>query len=58
MKYANKDKTAVITTHPKIGKDWTVPKGHRFWKEFDIDQAEQRGEIADADPEPTVTTGS
>lgn len=58
MKYANPEKTAVIAANPKTGKEWTVPKGHRFWKEFGIDQAEQRGEIADADPEPTDTSGS
>ncbi|WP_198597033.1 hypothetical protein [Vibrio splendidus] len=55
MKYANQDKNAVICNHPINGQEWKVPRGHRFWSEFGIDQAEQRGEIADADPQPDLT---
>ncbi|ASF93719.1 hypothetical protein EAY71_17095 [Vibrio anguillarum] len=44
MKYANQEKSAVITTD-KNGNIWTVPRGHRFWVEFGIDKAEQEGRI-------------
>lgn len=55
MKYTDQEKNAVICNHPTNGQEWTVPRGHRFWSEFGIDQAEQRGEIADADPQPDLT---
>ncbi len=48
MKYANQEKSAVIYTKPD-GQVWTVPRGHRYWAQFGIDAAEQRGEIEDAE---------
>jgi hypothetical protein len=54
MKYANKEKTAVIT-NDKAGNQWIVPRGHRFWSEFEIDKAEQQGVIDEAEP---ITTDS
>lgn len=57
MKYASPDNSAVITKSPKDGSEWTVPRGHRFWTQWGIDQAEQRGEIQAADPiEPMEAT--
>ncbi|MDE1323861.1 hypothetical protein L9W97_01840 [Vibrio aestuarianus] len=50
MKYANQEKTAVVCNHPINGEQWTVPRGHRFWSEFGIDEAEAKGQIEDADP--------
>ncbi len=51
MKYANQEKTAVIANHPTTGQQWTVPQGHRFWSEWGIDQAKQKGLIDEPDPE-------
>ncbi|MCC4787503.1 hypothetical protein AB6E39_05875 [Vibrio splendidus] len=55
MKYVDEKKDAVNCAHPVSGEPCLVPRGHRFWSEFGIDQAEQRGEIADADPQPDLT---
>ncbi|WP_167335961.1 hypothetical protein [Vibrio coralliilyticus] len=49
MKYTNQQKTAVLCRHPVSGDEWTVPRGHRFWSEFGIDEAEQKGQIEEAD---------
>lgn len=57
MKYANLEHSAVMATNPKTGDETYVPRGHRFWFQWGIDQAEQRGEIEAADPiEPTEAT--
>lgn len=57
MKYANPEQSAVIATNPKSGQVWTVPRGHRFWSQWGIDQAEEHGEIEAADPvEPMEAT--
>lgn len=58
MKYTNQEKNHVRTVNPVTGKMWSVPRNHRFWSEWGIDTAEQQGSIADADPEPTDTSGS
>ncbi|MDC5704671.1 hypothetical protein OPW13_12465 [Vibrio europaeus] len=52
MKYANPEKNLVITTNPKTNKEVYIPRGHRLWVQWGIDQAEQRGEIQAADPLP------
>ncbi len=54
MKYANPENNAVIATNPKDGSEWIAPRGHRFWVQWGIDQAEQRGEIQAADPLPEM----
>lgn len=54
MKYANPDNSAVITSNPKTGQEIYIPRGHRFWTQWGIDQAEQRGEIQAADPMPEL----
>ncbi|WP_205395199.1 hypothetical protein [Vibrio tetraodonis] len=54
MKYANPDKSAVIATNPKDGHEWTVPRGHRFWSQWGIDQTEKNGDIEAADPTPEL----
>lgn len=60
MKYANPEKTAVITQHPTNGQMWTVPEGHRFWSEWGIDKAKEENRIDDPDPviEPSGDSGS
>lgn len=54
MKYSNPENTAV-TLIAADGNEWTVPRGHRFWSEWGIDDAEAHGEIQPAD-ETTLTT--
>lgn len=57
MKYADTEKNEVIAACPKSGSEWQVPRGHRLWHLWGIDQAEQRGEIQASDPiEPTEAT--
>ncbi|HHY0357894.1 hypothetical protein H2663_09775 [Vibrio cholerae] len=46
MKYTDSSKSAVVTTD-KNGKQWTVPRTHRFWAEWGIDKAEQEGRISE-----------
>ncbi len=55
MKYANTEKTAVITLNPRTQQEWSVPRGHRFWREWGIDKAESEGRISE--PETMATTG-
>lgn len=57
MKYASPNNEAVITVNPKNGSETRVYRGHRFWTQWGIDQAEERGEIEAADPvEPMEAT--
>lgn len=60
MKYATKEKNAVITNHPTSGQTWTVPEGHRFWFEWGIDKAKEENRIDEPDPisEPGGDSGS
>ncbi|HFG1604190.1 TPA: hypothetical protein ACGFXW_000023 [Vibrio cholerae] len=46
MKYTDSSKSAVVTTD-KNGKQWTIPRTHRFWAEWGIDKAEQEGRISE-----------
>ncbi|HGE6000064.1 TPA: hypothetical protein ACGGR4_002933 [Vibrio cholerae] len=46
MEYTDSSKSAVVTTD-KNGKQWTVPRTHRFWAEWGIDKAEQEGRISE-----------
>lgn len=55
MKYANTNKDAVITNNPRTQQEWTVPRGHRFWRDWGIDKAENEGRISE--PETMATTG-
>lgn len=57
MKYANTNKTAVITSNPRTQKKWTVPRGHRFWSEWGIDKAESEGRISEPEANP-ITDGA
>ncbi|USP05731.1 hypothetical protein LGV68_21300 [Vibrio sp. LQ2] len=49
MKYANTQRDAVFVNDVN-GKEWTIPRGHRFWSEWGIDKAESEGRIDDPDP--------
>lgn len=54
MQFTDKEKTAV-TLIAADGNQWTVPRGHRFWMEWGIDDAEAHGEIQPADDTAMTT---
>ncbi|ELL4666610.1 hypothetical protein Q5V23_000386 [Vibrio fluvialis] len=56
MKYTSTDKNAVMTTD-RNGKEWVIPRSHRFWSEWGIDKAESEGRISEPEANP-ITDGA